>query len=160
MFVIVLLESSADALLAERSPSRIYQVMKISHMTTLISLCETRPSNSLTDRMPGCCPSDTGITCSCCSQHFPSSARGWRFGMPSGMPSFRRLPLREPIRGLIPCQSPLFVVRMEYTRFRQSDSSSHSIRTAHSSARTHSEICPYGQPCTGAVSLSNPEVYA
>ena len=73
---------------------------------------------------------------------------------------FRRLPLREPIHGLIPCQSPLFVVRMEYTRFRQSDSSSHSIRTAHSSARTHSEICPYGLPCIGAVSLSNLEVYA
>ena len=158
--MIVLLESFADALLAERSPSRIYQVMKISHMTTLISLCGTRRSNSLTVRISGCCPSDTGITWSCCSQHFPSSARGWRFGMPSGMPFFRRLPLREPIHGLIPCQSPLFVVRMEYTRFRQSDSSSHSIRTAHSSARTHSEICPHGLPCIGAVSLSNLEVYA
>lgn len=40
LFVIILLEPFTDALLAERSPARIYQVMKISHMTTLISLCE------------------------------------------------------------------------------------------------------------------------
>lgn len=40
LFVIILLEPFADTLLAERSPARIYQVMKISHMTTLISLCE------------------------------------------------------------------------------------------------------------------------